>query len=62
LRQPAARHPPRPRLSTRFADCGTEQEDLQFLDEQINEYNFTATGIRDARLLLTLLRDSAGPI
>ena len=32
-------------------------EDLQFLAEQINEYNFATTGIRDARLLVTLLRD-----
>ena len=37
-------------------------EDLQFLEEQINEYNFATTGIRDARLLVTLLRDSAGRI
>lgn len=32
--------------------------DLQFLEEQINEYNFATTGIRDARLLAILLRDS----
>jgi len=37
-------------------------EELQFLEEQINEYNFTTTGIRDARLLVILLRDSAGRI
>jgi GNAT superfamily N-acetyltransferase len=37
-------------------------EDLQFLEEQINEYNFATTGIRDARLLVMLLRDSAGRI
>lgn len=36
--------------------------DLQFLEEQINEFNFAATGIRDARLLVTFLRDSAGRI
>ena len=35
-------------------------EDLQFLEEQINEYNFATTGFRDARLLVILLRDSAG--
>lgn len=39
-----------------------EPEDLRFLEEQINEYNFAATGIRDARLLVILLRDSAGRI
>jgi GNAT superfamily N-acetyltransferase len=37
-------------------------EDLQFLEEQINAYNFAATGYRDARLLVILLRDSAGRI
>ena len=33
-------------------------EDLQFLEEQINEFNFTSTGIRDARGLVILLRDA----
>ena len=37
-------------------------EDLQFLEEQINEYNFAATGIRDARSLVILLREGAGRI
>jgi GNAT superfamily N-acetyltransferase len=37
-------------------------EELQFLEEQINEYNFATTGIRDARLLVILLRDSGGRI
>jgi GNAT superfamily N-acetyltransferase len=37
-------------------------EDLQFLEEQINEYNFATTGIRNARLIVILLRDSAGRI
>jgi GNAT superfamily N-acetyltransferase len=37
-------------------------EDLQYLEEQVNEYNFATTGIRDARLLVMLLRDSAGRI
>jgi GNAT superfamily N-acetyltransferase len=32
-------------------------EDLQFLEEQINEFNVATTGIRDARLLVILLRD-----
>jgi GNAT superfamily N-acetyltransferase len=37
-------------------------EDLQFLEEQINEFNFATTGIYDARLLVVLLRDDAGRI
>jgi len=37
-------------------------EDLQFLEEEINEYNFATTGIRDARLLVVLLRDPRGRI
>jgi len=37
-------------------------EDLQFLEEQINEFNFARTGIYDARLLVVLLRDDAGRI
>ena len=37
-------------------------EDLQFLEEQINEHNFASTGIRDARLLVVLLRDAEGRI
>ena len=36
--------------------------DLEFLEDQVNEYNFATTGLRDARLLLMLLRDSAGRI
>ena len=37
-------------------------EDLQFLEDQVNEYNFATTGIRDARSLVVLLRDSASRI
>jgi len=37
-------------------------EDLQFLEEQINEFNFATTGIYDARLLVVLLRDDSGRI
>lgn len=37
-------------------------EDLQFLEEQINAFNFTTTGIHDARLLVVLLRDDSGRI
>ena len=43
-----------------FDDAGFE--DLRFLEEQINEYNFATTGFRDARLLVRLVRDSAGRI
>src|SRR5262245_52316114 len=39
-----------------------DREDLEFLEEQINEYNFATTGARDARLLVVLLRDQAGRI
>jgi len=37
-------------------------EDLQFLEDQINEYNFATTGIRDARGLVILLREPDGRI
>jgi ribosomal protein S18 acetylase RimI-like enzyme len=37
-------------------------EDLHFLEERINDYNFATSGIRDARLLAIVLRDSAGRI
>lgn len=40
----------------------TTVEDLQFLEEQINEFNFATTGVRDARLLAALLRDEHGRI
>src|SRR5262252_2669478 len=33
-------------------------DDLQFLEERINEFNFATTGIRDARGLVILLRDA----
>jgi GNAT superfamily N-acetyltransferase len=39
-----------------------DHEDLQFLEQQVNEYNFAATGIRDAKLLAMFLRDSSGRI
>ena len=39
-----------------------DHEDLQFLEEQVNEYNFATTGIRDARLLVILLRDPSDRI
>jgi GNAT superfamily N-acetyltransferase len=45
-----------------IASDNATPEDLQFLEEQINEFNFATTGIRDARLLVMLLRDSAGRI
>lgn len=37
-------------------------EDLQFLEEQVNEFNCAATGFRDARLLVILLRDATGQL
>jgi ribosomal protein S18 acetylase RimI-like enzyme len=37
-------------------------EDLRFLEEQINEFNFATTGIYDARLLVELRRDDSGRI
>jgi ribosomal protein S18 acetylase RimI-like enzyme len=36
--------------------------DLELLEEQVNEYNFAATGFHDGRLLVILLRDSGGRI
>ena len=36
--------------------------DLQFVDEQINQFNFAATGIRDGRFLAIVLRDADGRI
>ena len=47
---------------TILASDHANPEDLQILEEHINEYNFATTGIRDARLLVMLLRDSAGRI
>src|SRR6516164_218341 len=41
-----------------LASENAKLKDLQFLEDQINEYNFATTGIRDARLLVILLRDS----
>jgi ribosomal protein S18 acetylase RimI-like enzyme len=37
-------------------------EDLRFLEEEINEFNFATTGIRDARGLVIVLRDVDGRI
>jgi GNAT superfamily N-acetyltransferase len=39
-----------------------EAEDLQFLEEQVNEFNFATTGFRDARLLVIMLRDADGRV
>lgn len=36
--------------------------DVQFLDEQINEYNMTKTGVGDAKLLACFMRDEANQI
>jgi len=43
-------------------DENVTRNDLEFLEEQINEYNFATTGISDARLLVALLRDPNGRI
>ena len=37
-------------------------EDIQFLEDQINEFNFARTGIYDARLLAVWRRDESGRI
>jgi ribosomal protein S18 acetylase RimI-like enzyme len=37
-----------------------EAKDLQFLEDQVNEFNFATTGFRDARLLVIMLRDATG--
>src|SRR5262245_56591965 len=37
-------------------------EELQFLEDQINAYNFATTGIYDARTLVILLKDTGGRI
>lgn len=37
-------------------------EDIQFLEDRINEFNFATTGIYDARLLVVLRRDEHGRI
>jgi ribosomal protein S18 acetylase RimI-like enzyme len=38
------------------------RQDLDFLEEQVDEYNSAATGFRDGRLLVILLRDPGGRI
>jgi ribosomal protein S18 acetylase RimI-like enzyme len=39
-------------------DLVVADEDLEFLEEQINEYNYATTGFRDGRRLVVLLRDA----
>jgi GNAT superfamily N-acetyltransferase len=46
----------------RIVSSEADPADLQFLEEQVNEYNFATTGIRDAKLLVMLLRDASGRI
>jgi GNAT superfamily N-acetyltransferase len=48
----------RPRGPTLDVRDEAAPEHLQFLEEQINEFNFATTGIRDARGLVILLRDA----
>jgi GNAT superfamily N-acetyltransferase len=45
-----------------LASDNAKPEDLQFLEEQVNEFNFATTGFYDACLLVMVLRDSAGRI
>src|SRR5215471_2183467 len=58
---PPRRRPYPPEGQTMWSE-DAKPGDLQFLEEQVNEYNFATTGIRDARLLVLLLRDSADHI
>jgi GNAT superfamily N-acetyltransferase len=51
--EPPSKRPCGPNLAVRDEAA---PEDLQFLEEQINEFNFATTGIRDARGLVILLR------
>ncbi|MGB8646897.1 MAG: GNAT family N-acetyltransferase [Anaerolineae bacterium] len=37
-------------------------QDVQFLEDRINDYNFETTGITDGKLLSIFLRDSRGAI
>ncbi len=37
-------------------------QDVQFLDDQLTEFNFAQTGIRDGRLLASFARDEARQI
>jgi ribosomal protein S18 acetylase RimI-like enzyme len=39
-----------------------EAKDLQFLEDQVNEFNFATTGFRDARPLVIMLRDATGQV
>lgn len=36
--------------------------DIQFLEDQINEFNFATTGIRDGQTLAAFLRDASGQV
>ena len=48
--------------STALVSEDAAGEDLQFLEDQVNEFNFATTGIRDARGLVILLREPDGRI
>jgi GNAT superfamily N-acetyltransferase len=43
-------------------DDDPRRDDLDFLEEQIDEFNCAATGFRDGRRLAIFLRDDAGAI
>ncbi len=40
-------------------ECEPAPQDVQFLDDQLTEFNFAQTGIRDGRLLASFVRDEA---
>jgi ribosomal protein S18 acetylase RimI-like enzyme len=39
-----------------------EAQDVLFLEDRINEYNFATTGIHDARLVASFIRDGVGAV
>jgi ribosomal protein S18 acetylase RimI-like enzyme len=43
-------------------ETSPSREDVQFLDDQINAFNFAQTGIQDAALLACFVRDAAHQI
>ncbi len=43
-------------------DSNPDPKDVDYLDDQINEYNFETTGYRDGKLLAIFLRDTEGKI
>lgn len=50
------------RIEPLVVDEMPDPRDIQFLDDRIYEFNVSATGIADARLLAIILRDDDGSI